>query len=237
MQSVKATEFTCEVCFELCTDRLPLAELKTGNGDVLREADCGHGICRTCMTSYVVARVEDQHVFGLRCPHEGCRNELFEQDISKLPLPPTVCQQFAKLRSQDYTARAKDLKATLLESIDAAKTARELCKIAKLCPRCSVVVQKSEGCNSFFCICGHHFQYDKAPSVLPAHFPKVVQLAEQFSMPLDEAELRVGQGCFKGRRVALQMGVSLEEALELQKRAQSGDEIARAQIRAARKKV
>lgn len=237
MESTKAAEFTCEVCFELRTNRLPLAELKTGNGDVLRSADCGHGICLDCMASHVVSRVGEQRVFDIRCPHEGCKNQLFEQDLCKLPLPTEICRRFAKLRSQDYTQRVKDLKIALSESVDAIQIARALCKIARLCPRCSVVIQKSEGCNSFYCVCGHHFQYDRAPTVLPVSYLKAVQLAEQFNMSIDEAELRVGQGCLKARRIAVQMGVSLEEALALQKRAKSGDEAAIAQIRAARKKA
>jgi len=228
---------TCEVCFEPCTDRLKLEKLQTGNGDVLRQADCGHRICRGCMALYVTVRVEENRVFGMRCPHEGCSNELFEQDLARLPLPNGVLEQFVKLRSQDYSQRAKELRATLLESCNALETARELCQFARLCPRCNVVLQKSQGCNSFFCICGHHFQYDKAPRVFPATFPKVIDMADKFNMTIEEAELRVGQGFCKASRVALQMGVSLEEARELQKRAQGGDEAARAQIAAARRKV
>lgn len=62
-------------------------------------------------------------------------------------------------------------------------------------------------------------------------------MAEEFNMTLGEAEHAVGQGFLKARRVALQMGVGLAEALDLQRRAQGGDEVARAQIRAARRKA
>jgi len=229
--------FTCEVCFELCSDRLPLSKLKTGNGDVLREADCGHNICRECMASYVVARVDEQRVFDLRCPHEGCKNELYEQDLGRLSLPVGVAMRFNKLRTADYSQRAKELKAILRESCSTScVTEHEMFRAARLCPRCSVVLQKSAGCNSFYCICGHHFKYDKAPLLMPANYTRVLYLGRTFKMTFDEAEACVGRGLFKASRTALQMGVSLDEAKELQRRAQGGDETARAQIRAARQK-
>jgi hypothetical protein len=211
-----------------------LNELKTGNGNVLRKVDCGHGICRECMAAYVTARVGEQRVFDLRCPHQGCKNELFQQDLSKLTLPAGVCEQFTKLRTQDYTQRAKELKETLLKDLDAVGTAQEVSNMARLCPRCSVVLQKSEGCNSFYCICGHHFQYDKAPRIFPVTTVKALQVAAKFDKTLDEAEILVGQGFLKYMRVASQMGVPWEEAREVQRRAQGGDQAAMEEIRAAR---
>merc|ERR1740123_797918 len=184
------------------------------------------------MASHVASRVEEQRVFGLHCPHEGCKNELFEKDLQGLPLADGVLEQFSKLRAQDYKQRAAELMHIVAEDVDA----RELYRVARLCPRCSVVLQKSGGCNSFYCICGHHVQYDKAPLICPPHFKKALSMAARLDMTLAEAETRVLQGFFKSSRVAGQMGLSLEDARDLQKRAQAGDEEARAQIRAARQK-
>lgn len=228
-------EFVCEVCFETRNDRLSLNQLKTGNGDMLRKEDCGHKICRECMATWVTTRIGEQRVFGLRCPHEDCKNELFEQDLAKLPLAEGVLEQFAKLRAQDFTQRAKELRTTLLESIDSMKAARTLSEVARLCPRCSVVLQKAEGCNSFYCTCGHHFNYESAPRLFPPHLHKVLAYAKKFNMTLDEAEHAIGQGFLKAYRTSMQMGISPAEALELQKLAQKGDEAARERIRAARR--
>jgi hypothetical protein len=186
------------------------------------------------MAAYVTARVGEQRVFDVRCPHPGCKNELFQQDLTKLELPLEVCEQFAKLRTQDYSQRAKELKETLLRDAGALGEAREISNMARLCPRCSVVLQKSEGCNSFYCICGHHFQYDKAPRIFPVHTVKALRIAEKLDKTLVEAELLVGQGFLKFMRVASQLGVPWEEARDLQRRAQGGDEAAMEQIRAAR---
>jgi hypothetical protein len=235
-ETAKRDEFTCEVCFEVRNNRLLLNELKTGNGDVLRKADCGHHICCECMTLYVATKIQEQRVFNLRCPHEGCKNELYEQDVLKLPLDKSLHKQFAKLRSQDYSQRAKDLKLELSQSLDGADIARIMLDCVRLCPRCHVILQRSAGCNSFYCICGHHFRYDKAPRLFPPHYFKIVRMSEDFNLTFEEAETRVGQGFLKARRLALQMGVPLEEALELQRRAQDGDESVRHRIREARRK-
>ena len=79
--------------------RFPLPPLRTGNGDqlrqaspcagwlhwvpqpfqyqladptssVIRQADCGHSICAECYGGFVAARVSQQKVFGVVCPHE-----------------------------------------------------------------------------------------------------------------------------------------------------------------------
>jgi hypothetical protein len=182
---------------------------------------------------YVATRIKENLVFNLRCPHEGCKTELYEQDVLKLPLESGLHDQFAKLRAQDYSQRLKELKLALSKTLLDMDTAKEMIGCARLCPRCHVILQKSSGCNSFYCVCGHHFQYDKAPRLCDI---RALRMAENFSLSLEEAERKIGQGFLKGNRLALQMGISLEEALEMQKRAQAGDEIVRAQIRAARRR-
>lgn len=153
--------FECQVCFEECQTRLALPPKTTINGDVIRKADCNHPVCQSCMASFVKARVEEQRVFGICCPIEGCSNPVLEQDVEKLvaekALDPAVAEQMARLRRQDYTERLAQTCTQLGDSGIAGSM--------RLCPRCNVMIQRSSGCNSFGCICGHRFQYDKAPSV------------------------------------------------------------------------
>jgi len=160
-RSVKMTSFECQVCFEMSSERLALPKLTTINGDTLRVGDCNHPVCRSCMAAFVTARVEDQYVFGICCPIEGCKNELYEQDVDKLvvagALKPGVATLMAKLRKQDYTSRLSDVCADLGPTAGGQSM--------RVCPRCSVIIQKSEGCDSFGCICGHKFQFHTAPSV------------------------------------------------------------------------
>lgn len=236
--------FVCEVCFEEKTDRLELPPLKTGNGDVLRNADCNHGICRQCMASFVVARVEEQYVFHVRCPHPGCKNELYEQDLNRLvkvdALEASVAARFAELRARDFTARAKTFTEALPQSNVDYGLVRTLWETTRICPRCSLVIEKSQGCNSFYCICGNHFNYDSAPRVVGSgikKYNKVICFAEGHNLPLSVAEKYAGRFSLyaKSSNVACQMNISLEAAMELQMRASSGDAAARARIRAARR--
>lgn len=237
--------FVCEVCFEEKSERLELPPLKTGNGDVLRNADCNHGICRQCMASFVVARVEEQYVFHIRCPHQGCRNELCEQDLSRLvnagSLEASVSARFAELRARDFSARAKLFAEVLPQcqsDVDYGLV-RTLWETTRVCPRCSLVIEKSEGCNSFYCICGNHFNYESAPRVVGSgikKYNKVINFAQGHNLPLSVAEKYAGKFNLyaKASNVASQMNLSLEEAMELQMRAFNGDVAARARIRGAR---
>merc|ERR1719313_1450400 len=154
--------FECQVCFEECQTRLALPPKTTINGDVIRKADCNHPVCQSCMASFIKARVEEQMAFGICCPIEGCGNEVLEQDVEKLveakALDPAVAEQMATLRRRDYTER---LAQTCTQLGDGGMKAGSM----RLCPRCNVILQRSSGCNSFGCICGHRFQYDKALSV------------------------------------------------------------------------
>lgn len=152
--------FECQVCFESCSKRLALPRLATLNGDVLRLHDCNHPICQSCMAAFVTARVEEHQAFNIFCPIEGCKNELFEQDVQNLVhagvLNPEVSERLAKLRKQEYTSRLSETCSEL--KLDEVLSMR-------LCPRCNVIIQKSSGCNSFGCICGHRFRFDQAPSL------------------------------------------------------------------------
>merc|ERR1712054_411566 len=117
--------FECEVCFEhklFAKDRLPLKEKRTLNGDVLRKSDCNHDICSKCMASFVAARVEERRVFDIRCPHEGCTNELYESDVADLQkrgdLAESVMNQFVSLRAEDYQQRVKSLREDFFEGYE-----------------------------------------------------------------------------------------------------------------------
>ncbi|CAK0890315.1 unnamed protein product [Prorocentrum cordatum] len=193
--------FTCEVCFESKENRLPLGKLATGNGDVIRGSDCGHNVCIECTSAFVKARVEEQLVFGIRCPHDGCRNELYEKDIEQLArdglLEDAVRERFCELRSRDYAARASSFSEDVHGDNPDYSTIRRLYESTRLCPRCKLVIEKSHGCNSFFCICGFHFNYQSAPRIVGngiSRYDKVLDFAEKHGLALREVEKAVGSG-------------------------------------------
>lgn len=278
--------FSCQVCFTEKSKRLALPQLRTQNGDQLRAGDCNHPVCVECMAAWVTSRVEEQRVFNIRCPGEGCKNELHEQDVSRLvqsgALPARVAAQLAELRARDYSARAHELSTSLTEKLecqlnalrargDAPSTeeASAVCSSyamvqrlekLRLCPRCHVAIEKSEGCNDFGCICGHRFDFGKAPRACTgpplAHlekFDRVVSLLKQ-GVPFRTAELRVRavlqdteaqaelaearrlrKASNTAAKVSAALGLSLEDAKELTARAEGGDEAAWLRIREARR--
>jgi len=237
--------FTCEVCFEEKEReaRLELKELKTGNGDVLRTSDCQHPICRDCLATYVRVRVEEQRVFNIFCPHLGCKNQLYEADVQSMVrcglIEQEVSKRFAEFRARDYTARLCSFAEVLPKAGQDYSLIREMYETVRLCPRCSVVIQKSQGCNSFYCICGHHFDYGAAPRVLGngvKRYTRVIAMAERLKLPLSEAEEFGGRmhDYLHASRVASLLGVSLQEAGELLRRVKEGDQRARQRIREAK---
>lgn len=198
--------FNCVVCFEERAERLPLPKLSTLNGDTMRASDCNHPVCQACMAAFVVARVEEQRVFGIRCPFESCKVELHEQDIANLvsrgALSVDIQKRFAQLRKNDYTARVESFSDdTQVRTVEDYKLMKMLWASTRRCPRCNVLMQKSQGCNSFGCICGHRFNYSQAPRGCGdgiEDFDSVITLAADFQMDLQEAQRRVVDGQKKG---------------------------------------
>jgi len=232
----------CQICFEEMTERLQLPQTKTNNGDVLRAADCGHEICCSCMAKHVAVKVEEQRVFCMRCPMVGCKNDLFEKDLRNLvtkgALETTIVDRFVELRARDFTARAQNLSDVVPGRQEDYDRVRRLWETTRLCPKCNVAIEKSQGCNSFWCICGHHFDYAKAPRAVGQgmkNFSYIITMAELLCMGLDEAE-RVGEWklYFKARRLQEGLAVPLDEAVNICKRASKGDADARAAIRRLR---
>jgi len=234
--------FTCQICFDEKSNRLELPRFATGNGDVLRNADCNHPICQECMATYVCVRVEEQRAFQLRCPVDGCSNELFEPDIQRLVnnkvMSKDIFRRFAALRARDFNARSKSFDLLIPytdDDLDFVFALRDM----RLCPRCKLVIQRSEGCNSFYCVCGKHFNYANAERPVGHHFAKfrwVALLARSRGVSLEEAgrysgDIRLFK---KADLTASQLGLSRDAARNLHIRAQEGDEDARARIRAGR---
>mmetsp|Transcript_79612 Transcript_79612/g.138167 ORF Transcript_79612/g.138167 Transcript_79612/m.138167 type:complete len:350 (-) Transcript_79612:118-1167(-) len=212
--------FQCQVCFEWQTERLTLPPLSTINGEKYRGEDCLHPICITCMAAHVRARVEEQLVFGVRCPMLGCKHELHEQDIHRLVLSGAlsceISRRFSDLRARDFSARALDLSKFEHEVHDLVLF-QKLYTSMRLCPRCHVAIQRSQGCNSFGCICGHRFNYNKAPRICSGLNNDIISFAIQNNMSLpaarQEASLYGGvKNLERMRSHAKLFGVSMAEA-------------------------
>lgn len=112
----------------------------------------------------------------------------------------------------------------------------------RLCPRCNVIIERSQGCDSFGCICGHTFHYSSAPRVTGfglQNFDKVVDRAVQLQLPLNAVvqHARVcSQICLLIKKydqiksLVTSTGLSFASA-ELALRARNGDQAAIKQLR------
>jgi len=234
--------FTCQICFEERSSRLELPLLSTGNGDMLRPGDCNHPVCCECTSKYVRVRVEEQRVFNLRCPLDGCRNEIYEKDLQRLvdegALSADVYHRFGELRARDFSARVMSFDDMVPQTEDDVQLLLRLREM-RLCPRCKLVMQRSEGCNSFFCICGEHFNYATAERPVCSGVKKskwVIDLARGQQLTLATAAKFSGDIHLfkKSRRTAAQLGLSCEQAMVLHLRAQEGNIGARTLIRKGR---
>eukprot|EP00403_Amphidinium_massartii_P017150 CAMPEP_0178417516 /NCGR_PEP_ID=MMETSP0689_2-20121128/24613_1 /TAXON_ID=160604 /ORGANISM="Amphidinium massartii, Strain CS-259" /LENGTH=290 /DNA_ID=CAMNT_0020038881 /DNA_START=67 /DNA_END=936 /DNA_ORIENTATION=- len=249
-----AETFVCEVCRDekKMVDRQQLGALDVGNGNRVRQEDCGHHICRTCLGKYVESRVNESRVWNLRCPHDGCVAEVREQDIKKLVdqghVAAEILTRFVDLRNCNQQAHASELAShlgdfhTSRESEEDFDALLKLYHSVRLCPRCSMVLEKSQGCNSFYCACGFHFDFKSAPRVVghgmkEKDFQRTVYMARTKGMSLTEAEKYKGDTRDWGRalRMADMAELSLSEAREICQRARGGDESAREAIRSARR--
>merc|ERR1719433_1573192 len=115
---------------------------------------------------------------------------------------------------------------------------RKLWETTRLCPRCSITIEKSEGCNTFYCICGHHFNYGNAPRAVGGtmkYYPRIIDMAENLKLPIKDAEACEGNMklYFRAEQTAIFFGWAQKDAIELHLQAQQGDEVARRKIQEA----
>jgi len=168
--------------------------------------------------------------------------ELQEQDLRCLvgysALDSDICERFVELRARDFSSRANSFR-DMVPQCDGDVECLSRLQEMRLCPRCKLVIQRSEGCNSFYCICGEHFNYALAERAIGdgvKHFRWVLALAKSQRLTVASAaafggDIRLFK---KASATAAQLGLSCEQALVLHRRAQAGHCGARALIRKSR---
>eukprot|EP00992_Anisonema_acinus_P015879 TRINITY_DN9932_c0_g1_i3.p1 TRINITY_DN9932_c0_g1~~TRINITY_DN9932_c0_g1_i3.p1 ORF type:complete len:365 (+),score=44.60 TRINITY_DN9932_c0_g1_i3:53-1147(+) len=231
-----STPLKCGICLEELTDGVAIGQHKTGNGDVLRQ-DCSHQFCRACMSEYVSHRISEHRVFDIRCPHPTCPAQLFEADVQRL-VTPDIFAKYSALLKQDFTARVDHL-FNASHSQDHLETLRVLHDESRICPKCGVILQRSQGCNSMYCFCGTNFHYASAARVGGQRFSSVLKLAAQESISIAQARQFDGDYArFKrAHQLAAMARSDLEAADRLGRRASAGDEEARALVARLRREA
>jgi len=150
-------------------------------------------------------------------------------------LSSNVFQRFAALRARDLNARSKSFDLLIPytdEDLDFVFALHDM----RLCPRCKLVIQRSEGCYSFCCVCGTHFNYANAARLVGHNFAKfrwTAQLARSRGVSLEEAtryggDIRLFK---KADLTASRLGISRDVAHDIHRRAREGDKDAQVKIR------
>ncbi|NBO39732.1 hypothetical protein EBU99_14275 [bacterium] len=221
---------TCLICLEPAVGRWTPPQIKTENGDFIRPShSCTHIVCETCMEAYVSAKIIDMRVNDLRCPAPDCKTKLYDCDINYLlgDTMPEILSAYRSLKKTTHRERMTELVKSY--------SLQELCELAqarvKVCPCCCMLLQRSAGCDSFFCVCGHQFTYSDAPDLVPARRLRLMNIFKHTHQYLHADSL---QGVRRALRVQHLLGIDEREAAQLAELALRGDEHARAAIRTAR---
>ena len=116
-----------------------------------------HPFCVSCMGTYVTFKIEEG-AGDICCPDPGCQVRFGETLIKKLACRGSVTsstlRRFREIQSNDRAERLK----YVLSGEDPALTAWAMCN-TQACPRCFLIVQRSDGCDHITCRCGAHFCY------------------------------------------------------------------------------
>jgi len=148
----------CPICFEerAFDSAFQFAEVYTHSWSNHDRCDA-HGICGPCMQRHVEIKLLDDGVWNIRCPGEGCRYQLLEQDVD-LALGASECKARAKevyatLRDQNGSLRLRSALAAAVDEGPDSWVWRE----CQACPQCNVLAYRADGCSHLACRCGCHF--------------------------------------------------------------------------------
>jgi len=147
-----AVSSTCSICMcdigygEAC------APIKSQATHSWRKQGCNCMFCKDCMRQYVESKINDHRVEHIPCPTVGCSATLFESEV-KASCSTEMFARFLELRSVDHAARLKEFAKDNMEWLQ---------EHACPCPRCSVIIDKNQGCNTMVCVCGHEFSWSQA---------------------------------------------------------------------------
>lgn len=120
---------------------------------------CRHSFCEDCLRTTATVAIEEGRSV-LSCPEPGCSRTLAE------PLLRTLLPEAAARRLlENQNARTRDWSRSILEGAALARPDAPEVRLvawargghAQLCPRCYVLVEKSDGCHHIQCPCGQHF--------------------------------------------------------------------------------
>lgn len=150
-------QFQCPICFDgldpFSHDQNEIWQASPKKTENWQKQPCEHAFCKSCVRSWCETKISEmQH--NIRCPAEGCSYTLWAGDVRAL-VDSNVFQQYEKQRNANHVGH---LEETLKDDAEGGLHAW-LRKNARPCPKCKVIVSRSEGCDDMQCVCGCSFCY------------------------------------------------------------------------------
>lgn len=121
--------------------------IETGGEHFAKKA-CFHQFCRECLSAWVRERLKSMAKV-ISCPHDGCKFNMYPDDVGR------VTSHEEGIRFLEYSRG--DFKLRLRNEDPSFK--KWAAKNAKACPKCKVLLIRSDGCDSMYCTCGTSFCY------------------------------------------------------------------------------
>eukprot|EP00053_Salpingoeca_punica_P006506 m.61450 g.61450 ORF g.61450 m.61450 type:complete len:297 (-) comp13724_c0_seq1:444-1334(-) len=144
---------TCQLCDETVPESqsILLGDDSLTAEHYLKQEACYHRVCAGCMGSWVAAQLSEQ--FFVRCPMADCKYKLYNEEI-RAHASTEDFERLLAFQIDRNLARNGEL-ADLATSNPELKTFLD--DLAKPCPHCFLMIERSEGCNFMLCVCGGRF--------------------------------------------------------------------------------
>jgi len=146
----------CPICFDEPQEIFSYVEVATHSWSNHDRCDA-HGICAPCIQRHVEVKLIDEGIYNVRCPGEGCRYHLVNQDIDKALgaslLKDMAKRVYEKLRNENGSLRLQSVIASAVDDGIESWVWSE----CQVCPQCYVLTYRAEGCAHLACRCGCHY--------------------------------------------------------------------------------
>jgi hypothetical protein len=125
--------------------------IEPAGGEHYRKKLCGHKFCADCLAGWIGAKVTEG-VTAIQCPAEGCCAALYPDDVERMGRREDH-ERYRALHARQGGERLRELasESPALRSWFQQNT--------RACPSCSVLIERSQGCNSMLCPCGSRFNW------------------------------------------------------------------------------